>query len=388
MSGDQEILVVGGGVFGAAGALELQKRGREVALVDVGPLPHPAASSTDISKVIRMDYGADEFYMEVMERALAGWRAWNEGWQRPLFHEVGFLLLSHEEMVPGTFEGDSYALLRERGHVPQRLGREALAGQFPAWAEGGHVDGYYNPEAGWVEAGQVVRELIHACRSEGVAIHEGRRVTELRRRGSRVTGVQTERGPLEAQWVMLASGAWTPALLPKLADKVWSVGQPVIHFKVPEPERFQPPEFLPWASDIARSGWYGFPALADGTLKMANHGPGKALPPSGTADVHSEQVEAFRRFLGECLPPLVHAPILHSRLCFYADSWDGDLYIDRVPGQPGLVVATGGSGHGFKFAPLLGNWIADALEGRDNPDLHRFAWRDRGARRTEEARYT
>lgn len=383
-----EIIVVGGGIFGAAGALELQRRGHRVSVVDRGQLPHPAASSTDISKAIRMDYGADAFYTRAMEHALRGWRAWNEDQKQPLFHETGFLWLSHREMKTGSFEGDSYAVLRQRGHNPQRLRPKKLKERFPVWAAGGYRDGYFIPRAGWAEAGRVVSHLLDACREAGVRVLEQRFVSGLLEEEGRVGGVHTAQGTLEADVVVLAAGAWTPQLLPGLADRVWPVGQPVFHVRVPDPSRFQPPAFVPWGSDIARTGWYGFPALEDGTLKIANHGPGQRIPPSSGAEVTPQQEQALRDFLAENLPAAAEAKLLEARLCFYADSWDGDFYIDRVPHKPGLVVATGGSGHAFKFAPLLGDWIADAVEGRENPALRRFRWREKGERRTEHARHT
>jgi glycine/D-amino acid oxidase-like deaminating enzyme len=143
-----DVLVVGGGIFGTTGALELQSRGYEVQVVDPGPLPHPQASSTDISKVVRMDYGADEFYMQQMELALGGWREWNRDWQEPLFHETGFLVLTRSRMKVGTYEGDSYALLEKRGHKVERIGVVEVEKRFSAWAPDVYVDGYFNPQGG------------------------------------------------------------------------------------------------------------------------------------------------------------------------------------------------------------------------------------------------
>ena len=90
----QSIVIVGAGIFGVTAAVELRRRGYQITLCDPGPVPHSAASSTDISKMIRMDYGRDEFYMDLMEEALAGWDRWNRDWKRPLYHEDGFVLLS------------------------------------------------------------------------------------------------------------------------------------------------------------------------------------------------------------------------------------------------------------------------------------------------------
>src|SRR3989304_405184 len=121
-----DIIVVGGGIFGVTAALERRRRGHAVSLFDPGPLPHPDASSTDISKAIRMDYGSDELYAALAEEALAGWDLWNERWGERLYHEDGVLFLSSDRMRPGGFEHDSFHLLRGRGHRLERLDPEAL----------------------------------------------------------------------------------------------------------------------------------------------------------------------------------------------------------------------------------------------------------------------
>jgi glycine/D-amino acid oxidase-like deaminating enzyme len=387
MNQSADVLVVGGGVFGASAALELRRRGFELRLIDPGPLPHPEAASTDISKVVRMDYGSDEFYMQQMELSLGGWREWNQAWEEQLFHETGFLMLTRSAMEPGSYEGDSFALLQARGHRVERLDPDLIEKRFPAWAPGVYVDGYFNPQGGWAESGRVVEALVAECRRAGVNVQVGSQARRLIRGGDRVLGVSTDRADLHAGALVLAMGAWTPPLLPELDGHIWPVAQPVFHFRVPQISCYQEPVFPTWTADVSETGWYGFPALDDGTLKIANHGPGTRLPPDPGVDVASEREADFRRFLSESLPGLAAAPLLRTRTCYYADSWDGDFYITPVPGLERLFVAGGGSGHAFKFAPLLGRWIADAVEGQRNPILERFAWREPGQRRVEDARH-
>src|SRR6187431_2013848 len=108
MARSRKIAVVGGGIFGVTAALAMRERGHDVSLHDPGPLPHPLAESTDISKVVRLDYGADEDYTALMERALDGWRGWNAAWREPLFHETGVLFVCRDEMAPGGFEYESH----------------------------------------------------------------------------------------------------------------------------------------------------------------------------------------------------------------------------------------------------------------------------------------
>src|SRR3954470_20264417 len=114
MAHPPQIAIVGAGIFGVTAALALRRRGIAVSLFDPGPLPHPLAESTDISKVVRLDYGADELYMSLMESALSGFRRWNAAWGEPLFHEVGVTFLTRSAMAAGGFERESYELLLRR----------------------------------------------------------------------------------------------------------------------------------------------------------------------------------------------------------------------------------------------------------------------------------
>lgn len=381
-------VIVGAGIFGASAALELVKRGHPVTLLDPGPIPHVLAASTDISKVLRMDYGADEFYMELMEAAFQIWDRWNEGWEVPLFHQTGMLFLSAGAMASGGFEHDSYQLLKKRGLPAEALTADQVAQRYPAWNTEGYPEAYFNPRAGWAESGEVVARLLAEAKRLGVTVRGGMAMERLIEHGSRVVGVTTRSGQeFRADTIVVAAGAWTPTLLPQLSEVMWAIGQPVYHFRVADVAAFQPPTFVTWSADIANTGWYGFPALDDGTLKVANHGPGRRQPADAPREVDARHEQRFRDFLRAALPALADAPAVFSRLCMYCDTWDGDFWIDRDPDREGLVVASGGSGHGFKFAPMLGPIVADVVEGVPNRFAHRFAWRSRGQVKTEDARF-
>ncbi len=136
-----DILILGGGVFGVTAARELHARGYNVALLDQGPIPHPEAASTDINKVVRMEYGSDKEYMALADEAITGWHAWNELYGEMLYHETGVALMMRSAMAPGCFEHQSYQNLLERGHKPERLDGGAIADRFPAWKDAGYVDG-------------------------------------------------------------------------------------------------------------------------------------------------------------------------------------------------------------------------------------------------------
>ncbi len=380
------VVVVGAGGFGASAALELARRGHPVTLLDRGQAPHPDASSTDISKMIRMDYGSDVFYHELGEASLEVWERWNRAWPRPLFHDEGFLVLASGAMRPGGFEFESLRVLRERGYDPDRIDAAGLATRYPAWSAARYPDGYLSPRGGWAESGAVVARLLSMGGSEGVRRHTGS-FAGLLSKGSRVRGVRLADGEeLPADHVVVAAGAWTPVLLPDLSGLLRCVAQPVVHYRPARPERFRGPAFPPWAADISGSGWYGFPALPDGRVKLGHHGDGREVHPDDRGDVSEEHLERARAFLAESIPALADAPVVGTRVCLYCDSHDGDLLIDRDPEREGLVVATGGSGHGFKFVPVIGSLVADIVEGRENAWSRRFRWRTAAEAKREEAR--
>jgi glycine/D-amino acid oxidase-like deaminating enzyme len=387
-AGPTHAVVVGAGAFGVASALELRRRAWSVTMLDSGPVPNEAAASTDVSKVVRMDYGSDVFYHELAEAALDGWDRWNADWPRPLYHEDGFLILSREPMRPGGFEHESWRVLRERGHAPERIGGRELERRHPAWSGADYPDGYFNPRGGWAESGAVVMRLVELARTAGVELRSAT-CERILSAGSRVSGVAVATGErLDADAVVVSAGAWTPGLLPWLSDTMWPTAQPVVHLRVEDPGAFRGDRFPPWAADIAGSGWYGFPALADGTLKVAHHGPGTRTPPDRRGVVADEHVDRVRSFLRSAVPGAADAPVVARRVCMYCDSFDGDFLIDRDPLREGLVVASGDSGHGFKFTPVIGAIVADAVEGRPNRWGHRFRWRSPSGRVcTEEGRF-
>jgi glycine/D-amino acid oxidase-like deaminating enzyme len=382
------LAIIGAGAFGVVAAIALRERGHRVALFDPGPLPHPQAASTDVSKIIRLDYGPDEEYMAWMEPALERWRAWNARWPEPLFHETGVLFLTRAPMPLGGFEHDSYQLLLKRGHNPQRLEPASIRQRFPLWASAGFVDGYYNPLGGYAESGRVVAQLVREAQALGVEVRMGVGFAHLHERGSRVAGIVTTTGEMiETDRVLVAAGAWTIHLLPWLAGMLRSNGLPVWHFKPQRPERFRADRFPVFAADITATGYYGFPLNREGVVKVARHGAGRELhPDSPQRFVTAGETEHCHAFLSETLPELADAEIVFTRLCFYSDTWDGHFWIAPDPRREGLVVAAGDSGHGFKFVPVLGDLIADVVEGNPNPLAPKFRWRpDVRPPRTEEA---
>ncbi len=389
-----DFLVVGAGIYGLTAAIALRKRRYSVGLLNPGVIPHPLAASTDISKVVRMEYGADREYMDMVDEAIDGWHAWNDLFKDTLYHEVGFLMLtkSRKAETENSFEAASYKNLLRKGLKPEYLSPEMLSARFPAFQANVYAAGIFNPKAGFAESGRVVQTLVEYARQLGVEVHQQQTADQFLASGNRVTGVQTlESARFEAGQVVVCAGAYTPYLLPELAPVMKSTGHPVFHLQPEQPELFRAPNFTVFTSDISSTGWYGFPLHPrEGVVKIGNHGVGQELHPDRDARVvDTADILHLRQFLQEHLPALANAPLVFTRRCLYNDTLDGHFWIDQHPERPGLTVGAGGSGHGFKMAPILGDLIADAAEGGTHKWSARYRWRELSGetRQEEEARF-
>src|SRR5438094_5848071 len=371
------VIVVGAGINGVTAAIELKKRGHSVALMDPGPLPHPLAASTDISKAVRAAYGADEEYTDLAEHSIKRWREWNREFGTQFYHEVGVMFVRRREMKPGDFEHESFKVMEHRGHEVERMNSPRTWKRFPAWNPELYRDRVLELEAGYAESGRVVASLIGHAKSLGVELREGAQFSQLDQDDDRVKGIVLEDGQrFASDAVVMTVGAWTPYLLPFTKKFFCSSGQPVFHVKPREPELFAPERFPVCGADITTTGSYGFQITPDGVVKIANHGRGREMSPeSPERAVTPEDEKNLREFLSSTFPALADAPIVYSRICMYCDTHDGHFWIAREPEREGLVIAAGDCGHGFKFAPVLGEIIADAVEEKPNPILQKFSWR-------------
>jgi len=370
------VIVVGAGINGVTSAIELKKRGHKVVLVDPGPLPHPLAASTDISKAVRAAYGPDEDYTLLADRCIELWRKWNADFGIELYHETGVLFVCRDPMQPGDFEYESCRVLEKLGHRFERFDPFTFHERFPAFASDRFHDGFFDPDAGYVESGQVVAKLVEYAKSIGVELRERAKLVALAENDHRVTGIVLEdRDRIRGDAVVIAAGAWTPYALPFTKKFFRATGHPVFHLKPKQPNFFLPERFPFFGADISTTGFYGFP-LNQGVVKIANHGPGREMSPdSPERTVTRRDEKNLREFLRSTIPALAEAPIVSTRLCMYCDTNDGDFWIAPDPERPNLVISTGDCGHGFKFAPVLGEITADAVEGKANPLLKKFRWR-------------
>lgn len=394
MSKTPDFLILGAGIFGLTSAIELSRRGHSVAVMSPDEIPHPLAASTDISKAVRMEYGTDEEYMDMAIDSMEGWREWNEVFERPLYHETGFLVLTTDPLEHDfeSFAGGSYINLLKRGYHPDRLSAQLVAAMFPAFNSEVYRDGFYNPVGGYVESGRVITELSRYAKSIGIDIRQGVRADEVIRNASQVGSVRSLDGETyTAGHYIVCAGNHTPFLLPELHDAMEVTGHPIFHLRPELPAPYMPPDFTVFAADIQHTGWYGFPyhPIAQ-VVKVANHGVGIPIHPDrDPREVTAAQEHQMRTFLQVSIPQLAQAPVVATKLCCYTDTRDGHFWIDRHPELSNLTVAGGGSGHAFKMGPVLGEMIADVAEGGEHKWSDRYGWRvfTEETEQQEEARY-
>lgn len=375
-------VIVGGGVFGFTAAVELSSRGHQVTVLDPGPLPHPLAASTDLNKAVRMEYGADLQYTQMVDQAIDGWLEWNERFKVNVYEPTGVLMLTKKPMAPGGYEYESLKLIDAQGRAPERLDGDTIHDRFGAWRAGVYAQAAFQPRGGYTRSGLTVEKLCEWAIQLGVHVRPGITTTHTLETSGKVTGVLTTSGEtIRADHTIIAAGAWTPDLVPEIRPYIQATAHPMFYLRPSDPAAYTAPNFCVFTADVANTGWYGFPVDPDtGLWKIAKHDSGHTVAPDhDRGDVSEDRIRELRDFLQLSLPGLAEAPLVKARNCFYTDTLDGHLWIDRHPQKTGLTLATGGSGHAMKMAPVLGGLIADAAEGKAHPWLERFCWRTKAS---------
>ncbi|MDH3651141.1 MAG: FAD-dependent oxidoreductase [Saprospiraceae bacterium] len=389
-----DFLIVGAGIFGVSSAIELRKRKYSVALLNPDTIPHHLAASTDISKAVRLEYGSDREYFEMAAICIERWRSWNDLFNADLYNEVGFLMLGKEPLnSPNqSYEKASIHLLKEYGYHTEILDSEEVAERFPALNPTAYQLAHYNRVGGYVESGKVVDTLTSYARELGIEISEHQTVCKLQIRNHQLGSVMTAEGQhYSAGQTIICAGANTPYLLPELKPFMKVTGHPVFHVVPKSTTAYRAPALPVFTADISNTGWYGFPLHpSHGVVKMAKHSKGLELDPiSDNRRVTDIEVRDFRDFREVSFPTLAEDPLVFTRRCLYTDTLDGHFWIDQHPEIKGLSVSSGGSGHGMKMGPILGEMTADMAEGIEHRFSRRYRWRELTSQtiQAEEARF-
>ena len=360
--------VVGAGIFGIAAALALRERGHAVAVFDQGPVPHPHASSTDVAKAIRRTSyaSANDTYVELVERAARQWREWQTRFGTTVYHRTGGLTIL-PSFAPGSPMYESWRYLQARGATDAEvLSAPEVRARFPQFTVRDDEVGFYDGWRGYLESGRAVALLARLARAEGVEIHEETPVLRVEddADGGRVV---VAHGVHSFDRVVVAAGVWVGHLLPHIGCHVEVTRQQMMFIEVENPGRFVGGTLPVWSMEPDTDSWYGFPLLREGYVKVSKDLLGEVVDPDVDRSSTPEFVEQAMAFLHRRIPEMAAGKVVGSRSCLYANTPDDHFVIDWVPGAQRILVAGGGSGHGFKFGGSIGPVIADAVEDKDNP---------------------
>jgi sarcosine oxidase len=350
-----DVAVVGAGVFGAWIALHLAKREQRVLLLDAYGPGHSRSSSGDESRIIRMGYGADEIYTQWSQRSLLQWKElFAASGNQELFQKTGVLWLAES----GNPQLRATADVLGRNQVEfEQLDRAALGHRYPQINLEGIATGIYEPESGVLMARRAVTATAAEAVRLGVEVKLAA-IAEPHGSGTIEYVTSSAGEKFVAKEFVFACGAWLAKLFPEfLEDRIFPTRQTVFYFGIPAgDDRFSSPALPTWL--IKNDECYGMPDLESRGLKIAMDQHGERIDPDMQSRVvTSTEVEEIRRLVAYRFPALAHAPIVETRVCQYENTWNGDFLIDRHPTLSNVWLAGGGSGHGFKHGPAVGEYV-------------------------------
>ena len=354
-----DVAVVGAGCFGAWTARQLHAAGRSVLLVDQYGPANARASSGGESRVIRMSYGPDELYTRFSHRSLGLWQALFGEIGRPeLFQRTGVLWMSKGE-TPDALA--SVRALVAAGIPHERLAEGELRRRYPqiTVVEGGTA--ILEPDSGALMARRAVQAVVADAVRRGVD-YQLAAIEPLAGEGH-LEGLRTTNGEtIRAGAIVLACGPWLHKVAPRaLGGRIFPTRQQVFFFGVPKGDpRFAPPAMPTWI-DFGQ-GYYGMPDLESRGFKIANDQHGPAFDPdTGERVPTPEALAEARAFMEQRFPGMRGAPLVEARVCQYENTSNGDFVIDRHPGFENVWLCGGGSGHGFKHGPAVGEFTAERV---------------------------
>jgi glycine/D-amino acid oxidase-like deaminating enzyme len=353
------VLIVGGGIMGLCSAWALGRAGHEIALYEQGPIPNPLGSSVDQHRLIRFAYGAMTGYATMVRDAYAAWeRLWSDLGVRH-YQETGTLVVSRT--ASEGWVGQSRDCLQAMNLPVERWGPAQLAERLPfldvtdvAWA-------LFTPTGGVLFAERIVADLARHLAARGVAVHAGAKVREV---DPARAAVHLEDGRcISGDVLIVAAGPWAPRLLPSLSGRVVPSRQVAVYLEPPAEHAalWRTAPSLLDQFEAAKGGFYAIPPVGGADLKMGDHGFSMQGDPHRKRDATAGDVEAALATARARIAGFERYRVGRAKTCFYSVA-EGERFIAE-PLERAWVLA-GFSGHGFKFGALIGEAIADTLDGR------------------------
>jgi monomeric sarcosine oxidase len=372
MKKNVDFVVVGAGVFGAWTARYLHRSGASVALVDAYGPGNSRASSGGETRILRLGYGPDELYTSWAMRSFPQWREFFASIGQELFVRTGVLWLGHDS---DTHLPEMMKLLtRLRVPCEQLTGAE-IGRRYPQLRMLGVNLGVLEPESGVALARRALQALVCDLERNGVDVVTGAVDPPASARATasgKLAQVRTSAGEyLSAGAYIFACGAWLPKLFPDfLAGRIFPTRQEVFFIGPPAgSDSFSVGTMPAWLHHSHPDRPYALPDIESRGFKIALDRHGLEFDPEdGSRTVAPESVDHLRAYLRQHIPELSDAPVVETRVCQYENTWNGDFLIDRHPGFENVWLAGGGSGHGFKHGPAVGEYLSGLILNQTLPE--------------------
>jgi monomeric sarcosine oxidase len=362
MATGRSVIVVGGGVMGLATGCALAGRGARVTVIERFVVAHERGSSHGLTRAIRHEYGPAAIYTEMVARSLPLWEALARETGRQLYTETGILTLGQEHdghTLPGL------ETMRAAGLAVERLTPEDCRQRFPQFRTDDYPAITYNPRGGMLHADECLRALAERLRARGGELREGTRVEAVEGTAAGARVRLADGATLTADRAVVAVGPWLHDVLPEPRLPVRPTHQQVLYLGGLPAARFGVGVFPVF---LAEMEYYGFPLVGPGWLKVASHVFGATQDPNVPQTIDPDEVARVRDWVRRVIPEAAEAPLAGTDTCMYDLVADEDFILDRHPASPNVIIASGFSGHGFKFGVLIGDLLA-ALALDEEPDL-------------------
>jgi glycine/D-amino acid oxidase-like deaminating enzyme len=371
-SGKPHIAVIGAGAFGGWAALHLLRGGARVTLLDAWGPGNSRASSGGETRIIRGAYGPDQPYSKLAARALDLWKQHEADWKQKFFFPIGVLWMAEATAEGGdAYERASLPFLKDAGIPFEQLDANQLQRRWPQINFDKVEWGIHEPQSGYLLARASAQAVVDHFVAEGGEYRQAT-VTSSGLDGGRLTKLTlSDNTTITADRYVFACGPWLGKLFPQTVGPHFiATRQEVFFFGTPAGDpRYNEGNVPVWA-DHSDHFMYGIPGNQGRGFKVADDTRGPEFDPTSGQRLASEDgLAEVRRYLGYRFPGMKDAPLLESRVCQYENTSDFNFIVDRHPGDENIWIVGGGSGHGFKHGPALGEMVAKLVLKDETADL-------------------
>ena len=361
------IAVIGAGAFGGWTALYLLRSGARVTLVDAWGPGNSRASSGGETRVIRGTYGPNSPYTAMAERALHLWKQHEQEFKRQFLHRTGVLWMAASG--EDSFERGSVEMLRRAGTKYQELSARTIKKRWPQINLDGVNWGIYEPEGGYLTARVICQAVAERFCAEGGEYRQEAAVADELESGDWTRLPLADGSKIEADQYIFACGPWLGKFFPAtVGNRLRPTKQDVFFFGVPSGAKLDDAHLPVWADHRDRFR-YGIPGNQGRGFKIADDTRGPTFDPTdGERVVSAEGLRAIREYLAFRFPAMKDAPLLETRVCQYEQTPDNHFIVDRHPRKENVWLLAGGSGHGFKHGPAVGEMMVELVLRRKEPE--------------------